>query len=381
MASSSQNTAERDKLIHREILQLAILIVLAVAAFFLTRALAASNRRNSLQDGADWYQRGQQQLDAGQVDAAIDAFRRAAVRNRDETRYVLALARAMMMKEDEAGARSALLALRESAPEDPDINLQLARLAAQRHDVTEALRYYHNTLYAPWPIEQTDARRQVRFELIRFLLTHNQTNRAVSELAAVSTDLPDDETVHVQVAELLAQAGDSRQALGRFQSALRLAPDSGPALAGAGLAAFQLGDYLLARKYLRGAPPNIGHVSETAALVELILANDPLARRIGAASRARRLTANFSYAEQRLSDCLERRAGEPATAQEMDLLREAQTFDAQLKLPTIREQDTVEAGVDLISRIERQASQTCPPVTAFDRALILIGGQHGVDGP
>lgn len=69
MGSSNQNTAERDNLFHREIVRLAILIVLAVAAFFLTLELSASNRRNSLQVTADWYRHGEQQLDAGRAPA------------------------------------------------------------------------------------------------------------------------------------------------------------------------------------------------------------------------------------------------------------------------------------------------------------------------
>ena len=68
---------------------------------------------------------------------------------------------------------------------------------------------------------------------------------------ALSTDLPDDAAAHVEVGQLFATAGDSGHALDQFQRALRLAPRSGAALAGAGQAAFQLGDYLLARTYLR----------------------------------------------------------------------------------------------------------------------------------
>ena len=77
------------------------------------------------------------------------------------------------------------MTLRESEPEDREINLQLARLAATQQDVTEALRFYHNALYAPWPLEQADGRRDVRLELIRLLLDHNQAGRAISELLAL----------------------------------------------------------------------------------------------------------------------------------------------------------------------------------------------------
>ena len=107
---------------------------------------------------------------AGKVDDAIDSLRRAAVRDRNDKRYALALAHALALNGEDDAARGALLTLRESAPEDPDINLQLARLAAGQPDVTDALRFYHNALYAPWPVDQADARRRVRFELIAFLL-------------------------------------------------------------------------------------------------------------------------------------------------------------------------------------------------------------------
>jgi Flp pilus assembly protein TadD len=372
-------TDERSNLIHREIVQLALLIAVAVAAFFVTRAIAANNRDMSLRDAAEWYQRGQRQLDAGDSDTAVDSFRRATVKNRNEKRYVLALARALASKRQDEVARSALLALRESAPEDPDINLQLARLASERQDVTEAIRYYHNALYAPWPGDQADARRRVRVELIRFLLTRDQVNRALSELVALSTDLPDDAAAHVEVGQLFSSAGDSGRALDQFQRALRLAPDSPAALAGAGVAEFQIGDYLQARKYLRNAPEGVGSVKETRDLVDLVLSNDPLAARIGSSARRRRLVDNFSYAERRLNSCAEKHQGGQPSADELALRGEVHAFNTQLAPSTILEEDTIESGVELIDRIERAVMQNCPPPTPMDRALMRIGQRHGVD--
>jgi Flp pilus assembly protein TadD len=372
----TSDTAERSALIHREIFQLCALILVAIAAFLVTRAVAASNRDMSLRDAAEWYRRGQHAIEAGRIDDAIDSLRRATVRDRYDKRYVLALAQALALKRDDDAARSVLITLRESAPEDPEINLQLARLAAARQDVTEALRFYHNALYAPWPPEQADARRRVRYELIRFLLTHDQSGRALSELLALSTDLPDDVPLRLEVAQLFAQAGDNTHALDQFQRALRLAPESGEALAGAGQAAFQLGDYALARTYLRRAPADADQVTKTREVVDLVLSNDPLANRLGSAERRRRLVAAFSYAQQRLDTCLEQRSGGQATNDGLDLQTEAHAFEAQLKPHGILEQDTVETGMDLIDRIERRVTQKCGPPTALDQALLLIGRQH-----
>jgi tetratricopeptide (TPR) repeat protein len=377
--NTSGDTGERTALVHREILQLGVLVIVAVAAFAITRAVAMNNRDMSLRDAAEWYRRGQQQIEGGSLDDAIDSFRRATVRNRGERRYVLVLARALTLKRDYEAARAALLTLRESVPDDPDINLQLARLAVARQDVTEALRFYHSALYAPWPLDQADAQRRVRVELIKFLLAHNQVNRALSELLALSTDLPDDAAQRLEVAQLFATAGDPAKALDQFQRVLRLSPEHREALAGAGEAAFHLGNYPLARTYLRRAPAEVDDVRTTLELVDSVLSNDPLAARLGTAERRRRLIADFSYAQQRLNTCLEQRADTQASDERVAVQAEAQAFADQLQPKRILDQDTVEAGVDLIYRTERRVAQRCGPLSAPDQALLLIGRQHGGD--
>jgi tetratricopeptide (TPR) repeat protein len=372
-------TVERAALIHREILQLAVLILVAIGAFLLTRAVAASNRDTNARDAAEWYRRGQQAMATGHVNDAIDSLRRATTKDGSDTRYMLALARALAVEGDADGARSVLVTLRESAPEDAAVNLQLAQLAAAQADVTEALRFYHNALDARWPVQEAGARREVHLELIRFLLTQEQAGRALSELLALSADLPDDAPLRLEVAQLFAKAGDNRHALEQFQEVLGLAPENGDALAGAGQAAFQLGEYPLAHTYLRRAPTEKDDVKNTREIVDLLLTHDPLAARLGSAERRRRLEGDFSYAQQRLSACLEQRPAGSSSDVVSGLQSEARTFEDQLKSPSALEQDTVEAGIDLITRIEHVVVQQCGPPTALDRALGLIGRQHGAE--
>jgi Flp pilus assembly protein TadD len=367
--------ADRSGLIHREIFQLGALVLVAVAAFLLTRAVAASNRDMNLRDAAEWYRRGQAAVAAGRVDEAVDALRRATVRNRDEKTYVLALAHALALEHDDQAARAVLMTLREAAPEDAEINLQLARLAAAGQDVTEASRFYHNALYAPWPAEQTAARRGVRLELIRFLLAHDQPRRALAELFAVSSDLPDDPAVRLDVARLFAEAGDHAHALDQFKRLLRQTPADPAAIAGAGLAAFQMGDYALARTYLHRVPADApADVRNTREVVDLVLSRDPLANRIGSAERRRRLTDDLEYARQRVAACA---GGNAADADRAALDTDARAFGDQLRKPGVLEQDTVEAGVDLIDRLQREIARRCGPLTALDQALALIGRTHG----
>jgi thioredoxin-like negative regulator of GroEL len=374
-SDSNRDTEARTQLVHRETFQLCGLIALAVAAFLVTRVIAMSNREMTLRDAAEWFRRGQLALQSGDVDTAVDSLSRGTVRDRDDKGYVLALARALMLKKDHDGARSILMTLRESEPEDREVNLQLARLAAARQDVTEALRFYHNAIYAPWPNEMVEARRGVRLELARFLLSHRQTGRALSELLALTADMPDEITLHLQVAQLFADAGDEAHALDQFTQALRRDPDNRAAIAGAGLASFQLGDYATARLLLgRIADADDVHAIRTVA--ELVLSRDPLATRLGSPARRQRLAADVADVRQRLQACIDNgnQRTEAAT-----LLDETAAFDEELTRTSALDQDVVETGVDLIDRVEDEIGQRCGTPTPIDQALAIVGRKHRTD--
>src|SRR5262249_21122415 len=151
--------------------------------------------------------------------------------------YTMALAAALGRAGDVEEARQLLLRLRASAPESGEINVDLARLAAQAGRIPEAVRYYHNALYGVWPAGQlVNQRQRVRKELIQFLLSAHQTDQALSELLILSSDIPDTAVEHTDVGQLFLQAGDSQHALDEFKRALRVDSKYLEALSGAGRA-------------------------------------------------------------------------------------------------------------------------------------------------
>jgi Tfp pilus assembly protein PilF len=375
-ARANRTQQDRARFIHRELIQLIGLVIVAVAAFSLTRAVAASNREMSLRDAAEWHRRGQLALGAGRVDEAIDDFRRAVVRNRTDKEYLLALARALARTHDDDAARAVLVALRESASEDAEVNLELARLAARGPDVAEAVRYYRNALYAPWAADSGDARRQVRMELIQFLLAHDQAGRALPELLAAAADLPDQAAAHLQLAGLFERAGDDGRALDHFERALTLSPDDGAALAGAGLSAFRLGRYVQARAFLLRAPTDVDGVSVAREIVEHVIADDPLAARIGSRERRRRVTSDLDYVRGRMAACMSAQTSSSPAEADAALEQEAKAFADELEHTSSLDQDTIEAGVDLVDRIARRIVSVCEAPAPRDRAMILIGREH-----
>ena len=378
--SQDERIEERSAFIHQEILKLAVLIALAIAAFFVTRAIAASNRSTAERDASEWYARGERALADGDSPRAVEAFRHASVIKRGDRQYTLALARALVVTHEDDAAERALLGLRESIPEDPDVNLELARLATTRGDTNAALRYYHYALYALWPAEQTDGRRGVRLELIRFLMATNQSSRAESELVALASDLPNTLARHLEVGDLFLAVGDNPRALDQFEQALGLARQDETALAGAGRAAFGTGDYERAQRYLRDLPNPSGELRDMRALVDLVVGADPLAARIGSSARWQRLTEALAHLTQRLEACSARSGDIPAPVL-LPLAEETAAFTNGLAHDHALESDTIENGLELVNRGEQAVTSACPPADTLDRALMLIAARHRVAAP
>jgi tetratricopeptide (TPR) repeat protein len=378
---STARESRRLRLVHREILVLVSLAAVAVVAFIFTREFAIANDRMRRQDAAVWYEVGRRALAGGRPVEALTALRRAVSKDQGNTRFQVALAAALSTTQEDAAARQVLVGLRAVVPEDADVNTELARLEARQGNLPEARRYYQSALNALWAVAQSDARRALRLELIRLLLDHGEKSRALSEILLLSANLPDTPAAHVETARLFVAAADQGHALEQFARALTLDPQNAAAQLGAGESAFALGDYPRARRYLAAAPHDAGQVTELRALTDLVLTNDPMAPRLSADERTRRLLIVVEHARQRVAACLAAPPSSgPAARADLDALqREVEDFVPTLSPRAVREQaDIIESGLELALRIEQQTEHRCAPVTARDRALLLIAHAHRI---
>src|SRR5947208_1180216 len=123
-AAPPQPPPSRSRRFHQELLKLIVLMLAAGAAFMGTRAFAAHRRVSNAGDAATWFARGREDAARGETEAAVDAFRRALAKAKDSREYSLALARALERSGSDDAAERALLRLRESSPEDSDVNLE-----------------------------------------------------------------------------------------------------------------------------------------------------------------------------------------------------------------------------------------------------------------
>jgi tetratricopeptide (TPR) repeat protein len=367
---------------HRDVILILLLSAIAIAGIMFTRLVAAQDKRTEDRIGEVWYDQGEHELAAHQYDAAIESFRKARARDRDKREYVLALATALESANHNDEARQALLHIRESAPENAEINLSLARLAAKRQDVVETLRYYHNALYGLWTGSGVDQqRRDVRIELVNFLLAHDQRSRALSELLVLDTELPDDPAAYEHAGEMFLAAGDPSHALKDFARVLHLRRNDPKALAGAGRAAFETQDYVLARRYLQAANAVHPHSSATGQLLDVVssvFSRDPLLPRISRDERLRRVTEDYSHILDTLQSCLSApRNTQNANATLDSLQAEALAFRDRLQPKNVtQDPEVIRDAMDLIYRIEYAVDADCAPVQGLDKALLLIGRKH-----
>jgi tetratricopeptide (TPR) repeat protein len=245
---------ETVRILRRDMLLLSVIAACAVGLFLVTKVVAAREGEIESRVATIWYQDGERKLSSGKIDEAIDSFRKATGIDRENRRYVMALADALAAGNHNIEAQQALLRLREQDPTNAEINLRLARLAAKSGDVSEAVLYYHSSLDGMWKgSDVASRRRSVRKELIDFLIARKDQDRALSELLVLDSELPQIADAHVQTAKLYLQVNDAQRALNDFIEAVRLDPLNDEALAGAGETELRLGDRRKARQYLEQA--------------------------------------------------------------------------------------------------------------------------------
>jgi tetratricopeptide (TPR) repeat protein len=358
---------------------LLLLVLLFAGSAFSARAY----RRHEERLAEEWSRRGEAELAAGHAGAALDALRTALVYSKENRHFELRLAQALVAAGRDAEAQTYLRTLWEREPGNAEVNLELARLAAKRADVDEALRYYEGSIYGVWPSSGEERRRAVRLELIGFLSAHHRKSEALAAIMGFAANLPPDPALQVRAGELFLAEQSYARALDQFKEALRLEPRNSRALAGAGRATFLQGDYVQAERFLerasRTAPEDL-QVGELFALARAILSLDAHARGLSGAARAERALRGFALAQQRLAACVPP-AGNPAGAALADLAPHVADLKRKVKLSTLqRDMDLFSAVVELNLRVEAAAQAACGPGSMDDQALALLA-RHQTEPP
>ena len=364
----------------REPVVVLVLSAIAVGLFFLVGGLSQLYQKQLKSRGSAWFDRGVRDLEADRVQNAVADFQVALSYSRDNSGYQLRLAQALVALNRTEEARTYLMSLWQREPENGSVNLELARIYAEKEDIPRALRYYHNAIYAVWDGDAEKHQRSVRLELIKFLLDHKAFNQAESELIAVGRDLPDDPYPRLEIADSFMKIPDYDRALEQYHEVLEIDRHNRSALAGAGRAAFELGRFPLAEHYLSAALLLDPNDHETAGLLKMVreIPNIDVYEMSSTLERDRAVLAAFNTAGERLRACevASSRKGS-ANASLEQLYSHWLDRKATLTDMTLREQaDEVDTTMGFVFNIERQTSDICGTPTGTDLMLLLIGRHH-----
>jgi tetratricopeptide (TPR) repeat protein len=359
---------------------LALLAVLGVMFFLAVAGLSRVYHAQREALGNRWFSRGVRDLNAQHFDLAVTKFRAALLYSPDNYDYQLNLAEALIGLKRTDEAYSYLVNLWDEQPEDGLVNLELARIAAQKEQREQTQRYYHNAIYATWPSDQEGKRNETRLELIEYLLGIHAQAQAQSELIALEENLGDEPSQQQRLGDLFLRAQNDEHALAAYRASLKTNPHNQAALEGAGLAAFQLGRYPLAERYLQAAAadnPTDTEIADRLKTTDLVLAIDPFRRQISAANRDKIVVQNFEAAGQRLKACGVLSAGGMPGGTQPDLADSWTKMKPRISDQSLRRNPgLVEDAMDLVFRIERQTNTTCGSPTGPDLALLLIAKLH-----
>jgi len=324
---SATDRIERRRLIFADTLSLVTLFAITALLAVLTNYLYQSYASHQVSLAARWLQRGDQALRDNKPQAAVDALSSALAYAPNDRSTAIKLAEALASAGRVQEATVYFNALLESQQGSGVINLQLARLAARQGNESQAIEDFQKAIYGNWEGDGYVRRREVRFELINYLIAHRRLDQARSELLVASGNAPaDDISVQLEIARTMEQAQDPSDAFHVYRTILHLHPSLREALDGAGRMAFQLGRYLEAKRYLARALelPATEADSDQSAVATLQKSRDQLGEasrilalypssRLNPRERDARILTARKLAMARLTTCVNAKAAAPAT--------------------------------------------------------------------
>jgi tetratricopeptide (TPR) repeat protein len=318
---SVEERLERRRLILSDTLALATLFLITVVLAFLTSRFYQSYASHQAKLANRWRVRGETALNSGHAQAAIAALRSALAYAPAERKIEIELAEALASAGRIQEATAYFNTLAESEPGSGIINLQLARLAARQNDVAQALEYYHRAIYGNWEGDGYVRRRQVRMELINFLISRHLDAEAENELLLAAGNAPQqDFQFHIEIAQAMEQAHDPGTALRLYRDVLQHNPSSLEAAIGAGRTAFRIGRYAEAKRYLERAvnspamahqPPDVIRTSHNLLRDAIRIMQLYPSPELRAAARSARILEDRQIAWTRLQSCLATQAKTP----------------------------------------------------------------------
>lgn len=374
--SHEENGASRLMMRH-EIAPTVVLCIISAILFAATTLLSRRFEEFRVGLAHRWFTRGEVAMQQNQPAQASSDFGNALFYNHENREYTFRLAQSLSAAHYDAQALPYFSTLWESEPGNGAVNLELARLQARNDGTDKALRYFHSAIYGEWQSDQQENRRLARLELIGFLMDRGLKQNAEAELIGLEAELPEDHSMDSQVAGLFLQTGDYGRALNLYRSSLEKEPLA-KNFAGAGLAAFKLGDYadaktFLARAFAEGNTSD--EVRERLDDADEIEKIDPYLAHITTQEKSQRIFQLFNHVGDRLKNC--KAAGADRLALAQAKYEDWKQLQKRVSVRNLHESPDLDDEVmSFAFNAAKLTSSVCGAGAEEDSALLTIAQSH-----
>jgi Tfp pilus assembly protein PilF len=376
-----ESAIAKHRLMVRDAVTILTVVLITGVLFAITLFLFRSFSAHRAELAQRWSERGRRALEANKPGEAIVDLRTALSYAPGTRSYELLLAEALGQAGRTEESFNYFLGLWDTTPGDGHINLALARLAAQRHQPADAIKYYRAAVDGTWPEGNgVHQRAAVRAELARYLIDQHDLQSARMELLIAGGNSPGDYERDLSFGRLFEAAEDPKDAEVYYQKAIAARPDDATALEAAGRLAYTMADYEAAHRLLDRAADERAkkHAPEAAADAELahdaarLLELNP-APPLPPRERVGRIVSIRSIAKKRFEACQARIGAQPGAPALQALAARWTGPDATSNAGTLlRDPARQDAALQLAFDTERQTQTVCGTPTGDDALLLRL---------
>lgn len=314
----------------RLIVGIALLLGVAIAG---TGFVAAKYRSEKLLLGRGHYDRGLELQRSGNVDEAVEEFRKALLFCPDTAEYRVSFAAALIEAGRLEEAESHLEQLLQEDPTNGELNLMFGRIAVRRNRLSKAIEYYQRAVYEYWPQDRVNERRKARLELIDLLAKTGRREELIGELMTLYANFPNDQALRARIGLDLLDHGATSEATQVFRELVRIAPKNADYHRGLAQAYFAGGEYVSARHEFERAMrlnPKDGFSGTQLKLTNSVIDLDPTLAGIREAERLRRAQNLLRRVKTDMEQCSDPGALSDPLAKADALLDQKPTEDVDL---------------------------------------------------
>jgi tetratricopeptide (TPR) repeat protein len=315
--------------------------------------------------GKHHYAEGQRLESSGELDAAVEEYRRALIFAPDDTDYRVSFASALMGAGRFEEAQSHIEQLLQEDPTNGALNRMRAYLAERQKRTGAAIEYYQRAVYEYWPPNRLAERAQARWDLINLLEKTGRREEAIGELMTLYANTSIGPSGKLDIGFALLHNGAISEAAQVFREASKNVPKDSRPHRGLGEAYLASGEFVSARHEFERAlklDPQDKQATTSLAVTNSAIDMDPDLPAVGTAERYRRSANLLKRVVALLRQCSGGMGADDRLTAADNLLQNAKA----------KSSDSAVEMQDLAKQLWKDQTSMCPDSPSNDPAVTRV---------